>query len=199
MKPLSFVLQYARRHVTPLIVTVIAMLLLVGVQLLNPWIIKTMVGTITDSGVTPEALRTVSRLALLALVSYLARAVLQFTRSYMAHVAGWRVVAETQRHIYEHLQRLSLRFYEDTQTGELMSRAINDTRLFEQLIAHRLSTIRSADLICVLKETEIVEMGNHEELMRRAGLYRRLNEVQIEDEPKWRQLREQRQRLMANA
>jgi hypothetical protein len=31
------------------------------------------------------------------------------------------------------------------------------------------------------------------------GLYRRLNEVQIEDEPKWRAIREQRQRLMARA
>jgi len=141
MKPLAFVFMYAKRHVTPLMVTVIGMLLLVGVQLLTPWIIKTMVGTITESGVTPEALRTISRLALLALITYLARAILQFTRSYMAHVAGWRVVADTQRHIYEHLQRLSLRFYEDTQTGELMSRAINDTRLFEQLIAHAIPDV----------------------------------------------------------
>jgi ATP-binding cassette subfamily B protein/subfamily B ATP-binding cassette protein MsbA len=141
MKPLAFVFKYARQHVKPLIVTVAAMLLLVGVQLLSPWIIKTMVGTITESGATAEALRTVSRLALLALVAYIARAVLQFMRSYMAHVAGWRVVAETQRHIYNHLQRLSLRFYEDTQTGELMSRAINDTRLFEQLIAHAIPDV----------------------------------------------------------
>jgi ATP-binding cassette subfamily B protein/subfamily B ATP-binding cassette protein MsbA len=141
MKPLAFVFQYAKRHVRPLIVTVVAMMLLVGVQLLTPWIIKTMVGTLTESGATAEAMRTVSLLALLALAAYLARAVLQFTRSYMAHVAGWRVVAETQRHIYEHLQRLSLRFYEDTQTGELMSRAINDTRLFEQLIAHAIPDV----------------------------------------------------------
>ena len=63
-------------------------------------------------------------------------AVLQFTRSYMAHVAGWHVVAETQRHIYEHLQRLSLRFYEDKQTGHLMSRMVNDSDMFERLIAH---------------------------------------------------------------
>jgi ATP-binding cassette subfamily B protein len=141
MKPLKFVLKYAKRHTGPLIATVVSMLLLVGVQLLAPWIIKTMVGTITESGVGLEAMHTISRLAILALVVYLARAALQFMRSYMAHVAGWRVVAETQRHIYEHLQRLSLHFYEDKQTGELMSRAINDTRLFEQLIAHAIPDV----------------------------------------------------------
>jgi ATP-binding cassette subfamily B protein/subfamily B ATP-binding cassette protein MsbA len=141
MKPLKFVIKYAKRHVGPLLATVVSMLLLVGVQLLAPWIIKTMVGTITDSGVTAEAMRTISRLAILALGVYLARAALQFLRSYMAHVAGWYVVADTRRHVYEHLQRLSMRFYEDKQTGELMSRTVNDTRLFEQLIAHAIPDV----------------------------------------------------------
>ena len=54
----------------------------------------------------------------------------------MAHVAGWGVVADARQHIYEHLQRLSLRFYEDKQTGQLMSRMVNDSDLFERLIAH---------------------------------------------------------------
>ena len=151
MKPLIFVFQYSKRHVWPLVGTMVSMLLLVGVQLLAPWIIKTMVGTITDSGVSPEAMNTISRLAVLALVVYLARAALQFVRSYLAHVAGWYVVAETQRHIYDHLQRLSMRFYEDIQTGELMSRAINDTRLFERLIAHAIPdiTVNILSLIAV--------------------------------------------------
>ena len=151
MKPLKFVLRYAKQHVWPLVATVVSMLLLVGVQLLGPWIIKTMVGTITGSGIGPGAMNTMSRLAILALAVYLARAALQFIRSYMAHVAGWYVVAETQRHIYTHLQRLSMRFYEDKQTGELMSRAINDTRLFEQLIAHAIPdvTVNILSLIAV--------------------------------------------------
>ena len=136
MKSLKFVLKYAKQHVTVLILTIISMILLVGMQLFAPWIIKTMVGTLTESGVGPEAMVRITRLAILAFVVYLARAGLQFMRSYLAHVAGWRVVAETQRHIYAHLQRLSLSFYADKKTGELMSRAINDTRLFEQLIAH---------------------------------------------------------------
>jgi ATP-binding cassette subfamily B protein/subfamily B ATP-binding cassette protein MsbA len=120
----------------PLSLTVISMILLVGVQLLAPWIIREMIATVTDDSTGPEAMQTVTQLALLALVIYVGRAGLQFLRSYMAHVAGWGVVADARLHIYEHLQRLSLRFYEDKQVGQLMSRVINDSDLFERLIAH---------------------------------------------------------------
>ncbi len=107
--------------------TVGSMLLLVGIQLLAPWLIKTMIATVTDPKATPEAVTTVARLALLALAVYIARTGLLFVRSYMAHVAGWNVVADVRSQIYQHLQRLSLRFYEDKQTGQLMSRTVNDS------------------------------------------------------------------------
>jgi ABC-type multidrug transport system fused ATPase/permease subunit len=70
--------------------------------------------------------------------------------------------------------------YVDTHTEILIQQALE--RLMRGrttlIIAHRLSTIRNADLIVVLQGTGIVEMGTHDELMARDGLYRHLNEVQ---------------------
>ncbi len=50
------------------------------------------------------------------------------------------------------------------------------------VIAHRLSTVRDADRIVVLDGGEIREMGTHEELLRRGGLYCRLHELQFATE-----------------
>jgi ATP-binding cassette subfamily B protein/subfamily B ATP-binding cassette protein MsbA len=137
MKPLRFLFVYARRYTLSLIVTIASMLLLVAAQLVIPWIVRTLVGAVTGA----EAMISqglVNRLALLALVVYVARGALQFLRSYMAHVAGWGVVADARKLLYEHLQKLSLRFYENKQTGQLMSRVVNDSDKFELLIAHAL-------------------------------------------------------------
>jgi len=136
MKTLKFVFAYTKNYIKPLAITIFSMLALVGVQLLAPQLVREMIAAVNTPEKLSEGLQTVSRLAILALIVYLARAVLQFMRSYMAHVAGWGVVADARRQIYDHLQRLSLRFYEDKQTGDLMSRMVNDSDMFETLIAH---------------------------------------------------------------
>jgi len=49
------------------------------------------------------------------------------------------------------------------------------------VIAHRLSTVRNADNIIVVNDGEIVEEGNHRQLMKKRGLYRRLYDKQFKD------------------
>ena len=141
MKPFQLILNYARRYKLSLIVTSLSMLALVGVQLLIPWLIKLLVANITGPGASLENMDYVGSLGLVALIAYLGKAGLTFIRSYMAHVAGWGVVADVRKYIYEHMQRLSLRFYEDKQVGTLMSNVVNDTDLFEQLISHAIPDV----------------------------------------------------------
>ena len=48
------------------------------------------------------------------------------------------------------------------------------------VIAHRLSTIKNADLILVMKDGDIVESGNHSELLKKEGFYAELYNSQFE-------------------
>ncbi len=118
-----------------MIIAIVSMVILVGVRLVSPQIIRELIALVS-AGAGMEAMPQITRLAIGLLLIYLIRGVMQFLSSYMAHCAGWGVVADTRRTVYEHLQRLSLRFYENQQPGQLMSRVINDTELFEHLISH---------------------------------------------------------------
>ncbi len=136
MKPIKLVLHFARRYYKALLATIFSMLGLVALQLIIPWVVRQLINAVTTRPAVPATYQYITNLTLIVVIVYIARGVLQYLRSYMAHIAGWNVVADMRKYLYDHLQRLTLRFYEDKQTGQLMSRVINDTDLFEQLIAH---------------------------------------------------------------
>ena len=56
--------------------------------------------------------------------------------SYLTHKAAWYLVGDLRSRLYDKLQSLDLGFFHDKQTGDLMSRVVNDTRDFELLYAH---------------------------------------------------------------
>lgn len=138
---MKLLLRFAKKYTWALAITVLSMLVLVGAQLLIPWLIRTLIELVTENQLSTETMNIVSRLTLIALATFIARGVVQFLRSYMAHIAGWGVVSDARKYVYEHLQQLSLRFYEDKQTGQLMSRVVNDTDLFERMIAHAIPDV----------------------------------------------------------
>lgn len=71
----------------------------------------------------------------------------------------------------------------DTRTEERIQRAMDILMAGRTsfVIAHRLSTIRSADVILVLRDGDIVESGSHEELLARGGFYAELYNSQFDE------------------
>jgi ATP-binding cassette, subfamily B, bacterial MsbA len=72
----------------------------------------------------------------------------------------------------------------DTESEMLVQQALNNLMSGRTtiVIAHRLSTVRSADRIIVMEGGRIAETGTHQELLGRGGIYRRLYELQFEEE-----------------
>ncbi len=72
----------------------------------------------------------------------------------------------------------------DTESEKLIQNAIDILTKGRTsiVIAHRLATIQKADKIIVMDKGEIIEMGNHQELLRKNGQYKRLFELQFKEE-----------------
>ena len=68
----------------------------------------------------------------------------------------------------------------DSESEHLVQEALNNLmkNRTSLVVAHRFSTIQNADVIVVVKEGEIVEVGSHSELMENDGLYKKLSEMQ---------------------
>ncbi len=103
-----------------------------GVELLPPLFYSRIVDTAAGSRPAQGLVGLVAGLVIVQLVS-------SGTRSadlYVRHALGERFLYDLRLRLYDHLQHLSLGFFESRQTGELMSRLTNDVRSLENLVTH---------------------------------------------------------------
>ena len=135
MKMLWKLTKEAARYKVLYILAILSTLLLTGVNLAAPKLLSKMTG-IVGEGVDSAALKQIVSLAIGLLVLYLLRIVFRFMNNYLAHKAAWYLVGDLRDRLYKKLQSLDLGFFHDKQTGDLMSRVVNDTRDFELLYAH---------------------------------------------------------------
>ena len=114
--------------------------------LITPAIVRNLTQNLTNGDMTVNILLIYS--ATLA-GTYLLRAVCRWIALAISHVAAWNFVGELTAKVYEKLQELSMKFYQDKQTGQLMSRMINDTRQTEVLLAHALPDLISNIIVII--------------------------------------------------
>ena len=143
MKCIIRLLVQAKKYYKQLIGAVAGIIAYTAVNLLGPALISQLIDLLTGN-FSKANIPQVQKLALLLLGTYIFRAIFRLASDYWAHYAAWNIVAEMRINLYNHLQNLSLRFYSNKQTGQLMSQVINDTAQFEMLIAHAIPNILSS-------------------------------------------------------
>ncbi|MBQ5960431.1 MAG: ABC transporter ATP-binding protein [Firmicutes bacterium] len=117
------------------IIAILSTLCLTLINLAAPRALSRMTGIVSD-GVTAESLRQIGTLTVLLIGLYLLRILFRFLSNYLAHKAAWYLVGDLRTKTYDKIERMHLGFFHDKQTGDLMSRVVNDTRDFELLYAH---------------------------------------------------------------
>ena len=135
MKLLFRVAATAKKYKWGLILGALATLMLSVVNLIAPRLLSTLTGIVQD-GVTDAELSQIFTLALILLGLYFIKILFRFMSNYLSHKAAWHCVQDIRMRVYNHIQRFSIGFFFDKQTGDLMSRVVNDTALFELLYAH---------------------------------------------------------------
>ena len=117
------------------IVAILSTLALTAVNLTAPKALSAMTG-IVENGVKESDFRTIRLLTVALIVLYLLRVLFRFLSNYLAHRAAWYLVGDLRTKTYDKLEHMHLGYFHDKQTGDLMSRVVNDTRDFELLYAH---------------------------------------------------------------
>jgi len=135
MKHIIRLFKLAKPWAKYLVVSTVALFLISGINLYAPYVTKQVI-SIMETGNYKNSIQKVIMLSLILLGCFALRAVFQFFNNYFSHVASWRLVTRLRCMLYDHFQKLSMSYYHDKQTGQLMSRVVNDTSTFENLIAH---------------------------------------------------------------
>ncbi|MCL2603968.1 MAG: ABC transporter ATP-binding protein/permease [Defluviitaleaceae bacterium] len=139
MKLLISLVKSARKYWVYLVVTLVGIAGGTAAQLYAPLVVRRLTGMAVERD--PALADLALPLGLLLAGVYLAQAGFSFVRSYFSHYAAWKFVADLRTRVYDRLQILSMKFYHDKQTGQIMSRIVNDTNQVEVLIAHAVPDI----------------------------------------------------------
>jgi len=142
---LKRLLSYLKPYWFQLVISFIVVLAITGISLLSPWIIKVIIDSYIMKGKYLEMLRMVGILVLI----YVAGWILGNLRTYMLSLIGQRVIFRLRQELFEHLQNLSFRFYDNTPVGKIITRLTSDIDALSELVSGGIINIFSELLMLV--------------------------------------------------
>jgi subfamily B ATP-binding cassette protein MsbA len=135
------VLAYVGPYRRWMVVSLVALLFSVVLGLVLPLVVRGLI----DNVLLQNDLNVLNQLAIGLLVVFAVQAVFSFIHRLTLAYVGERAVADIRINVYSHLQRLSLKFFADFRTGEVISRLTNDVTLLQNAITN--------DLVALLRQS----------------------------------------------
>jgi ATP-binding cassette, subfamily B, bacterial len=138
--PLWRLLRYVRPYRGYMALAIAAMLLSTAGDLAAPLIVREALGRVRTGladGILAESLKLpLLGLAALLFLAYVVKAAGAGLAQIWSHEVGYGVVKDVRTLVYDHIQRLSLGYFQERQTGKIMAPATSDVATLELLIAH---------------------------------------------------------------
>lgn len=124
-------LACARPYMDRLVLALCCMLLASACNVVPPWLLKNVV----DDVLIQKDLATLNALPFLLMGLFLGKGIFSYGHQYLMSWVGQRVVMDLRLRLYEHMQRMSLRYLYGKRLGELVSRMTNDAAILQNLVS----------------------------------------------------------------
>ncbi|MBF8284214.1 MAG: ABC transporter related [Anaerolineales bacterium] len=136
---------YLRPYRGRMAIAVLALIFGAALGLVFPWIMQNLVDAVLGQRDRAE----LNRITFILLGTFLIRSVFYYFQGYYLAYVGERIVVDLRRQAYEHLHRLSVRFFTDRRVGELISRLSSDVTLVRAALTNNVATVLSQALTFV--------------------------------------------------
>jgi ABC-type multidrug transport system fused ATPase/permease subunit len=132
---LGYLRPYWRLQMAMLLVMAVLAALVIALPIAIQYMIDTLIPNLIETHGREVSLQPVILFGLFLVGVYLADVIFAWIRDYLAGVVGAGIIRDMRSQLFFHLERLSLKFHQEHQTGEIMSRLLSDVGRIQELLA----------------------------------------------------------------
>jgi ATP-binding cassette subfamily B protein len=125
-------MKYYKPHIGLFILDMICALLISAADLVYPMVTRNLINNI----IPDKNVQLIFKIGVLLVLLYIIRMLLEFIVGYMGHVLGVRMEYDMRKEMFSHVQQLPMSFFDNTKTGHIMSRMVNDLNEISELAHH---------------------------------------------------------------
>lgn len=124
--------KYYKNHLPLFFLDFSCAFIMAGLDLVFPTVVRKMIDEVLPS----RNLSLIFRIGVGLLLLYIIRAILEYIVDYWGHTLGVRIEYDMRKDLFNHIQKLSFSYFDNTKTGHIMSRIVNDLNEISELAHH---------------------------------------------------------------